>query len=329
MAEKNRKLQLFLIISIILSLSLNVLFLSKDINKLFSFYHSSSNEAHLLKRFPDNKPYVYFAYSTNSEAISDIPGHQDAVHLPDSLIIPPGVYNYHGYIYQLNKEGLYRFFHYAKGNQQRIVFNGNLDALLSGLSWMVSLGTIDNGKSAEELNSKASKENLFLTCGPTAKWVNSILNKLGIKSRLVSSLTLGKWNQYDNGHTLIEVFRKKYNKYVLYDIILHTYFLYKDRPLSLVELINHVSSDDYDIRSLANINASYNFSNDYDYGFIIEYIAANEKSLRRWYKRVMQVAMIHDGGQIFFFDEKNRARIEGYSSSYKYMDKREFLEKYY
>ena len=42
--------------------------------------------------------------------------------------------------------------------------------------------------------------------------------KNGVKSRLVSSLTLDSWNSYDNGHIMIEVFRPELKKWVVYDI---------------------------------------------------------------------------------------------------------------
>ena len=284
----------------------------------------------------DAEPIVYYVCFDQIEIIHPIgkTTRSNITTLPSNLIISPNLYIYNGKIFNLSKEGLYRFIITNKDNQQRVVYEKNLDALISAIAWIHTHGNSDNHLSNKELTKKATKSKIFLTCGHVSSWALHILNSLGIKARLVGGLTLEEWNGYDDGHTLIEVYREDLNKWTIYDIDNNCYFLKDGRPLSLLEFTNLSSSGDFEIKFISydiRVDIS-NFKNEktgFSYAFLSEKRVATNETLKRWYKRVMQVPMIKEGNFWYFFDLTNKSRIETYSKSYKYMDKKNFINKFY
>lgn len=279
-----------------------------------------------------NKPFVYLALFDKIEILNPTSGSFND--LPDSLVIPPNKYSFYGQTYELKKEGLYRFVFPGKENRQRIAYQKNIDALLSGICWIYSHGNSDDEKSYTQLTNKALHSKLFATCGPLSEWTNKFLKELNIKSRIVSTLTLDEWNNYDNGHVLLEVYRNDYGKWVVYDLDNKSYFTYQNTPLSLIEFAKHVVTNDYTIEYLApnsDIDKSNYYDNKtkYNYTFVMEARFANEDTRRKWYKRVMQVPLIGDDKYNYFFNDNNIARVQSYSNYYKFMNKEEFFERFY
>ena len=50
------------------------------------------------------------------------------------------------------------------------------------------------------------------------------MSRYNIRARFVLTLTLDPWNSYDNGHSMIEVYREDLKKWVLYDVDENAYF---------------------------------------------------------------------------------------------------------
>ena len=264
-----------------------------------------------------------------------LPVEEAGLSLPEDLVISPGKYNFAGKIYDLEEAGLYRFIDVSNNrNEQRIVYKNNLNSFLSAIAWIVSHGNLDDDKSVAELTQKATKSKLFLTCGGITSWVSSLLNEVDIQSRQVSSLTLQEWNNYNNGHTMIEIFRPDYQKWILYDLDSNAYFLREGTPLSLVEFIDCLDEDSYKIRYLAvdtkvAISHYLDKYNYYDYGFFSESIFLTENLLRQWYRCVIQVPIIDN---YFYTDENNCSRVKSYygePSSLVCLNKEEFIKKFY
>jgi len=279
-----------------------------------------------------NKPYVYYAYLTNVSAIDAIK-FENVNNLPNSLIIKPGSYNFFNHTYNLGDEGLYRLIYPGLVNEQRIVYTGNLDVLLSSIAWIYSHGTSDNSKSYDEINIKALNSKIFGTCGKISPWMVELLENEGYKSRTISTMTLDAWNAHANGHTMIEVFHPYYQKWILYDMDNNIYFENNGIPLSTVEFANVVPTNDYSIKYLANDSkldiSNFKDKEDYSWGFISESINANEETLRKWYQRAVQVVLIQEGNKFFFFDERDIDRIQSYSAKFKHLNQEEFMNKFY
>ncbi len=283
--------------------------------------------------YPDGPVFGYHAYMSDVRRVVAAKAPEDCPPLPESLVIPPGTYQFRGQALALQEEGLYRFLEVGEEQQQRIVYRADLHALLSGIAWIVSHGNSDHGKSHDELAEQAKTRKLFITCGPVSGWTIAVLADHGIRARSATSLTLENWNTYDNGHAMIEVYRKDIRKWVLYDVDGNCFFTWRDTPLSLVEFAYAVMRDyPYEFQFLAK-DTRLDVSNfkgkegKADYAFFCERMNA---AVRRWYRRIVQVPMLHDPkiGRCFF-DAANRQRIESYSKSFKYLEKSEFRRTFY
>ena len=281
----------------------------------------------------NNKSFVHYALF---DKIQEVPESQskDGKNLPSQLIISKGKYVFSNKIYDLDKEGLYRFIHPGVINEQRIVFENNFDSLLSSIAWIHSHGNKDDKKNYTDVLKKARNSKIFATCGSVSEWTVRFLKERGFRVRVVAVLTLDDWNSYDNGHILIEVFKEELKKWVVYDIDNDVYFTKDGNPLSLIEFTKQVRDDKYDINFIAKKNDidTSNFfdkENNYDYSFLIEARFLDQDTRRKWYKRVFQVPMIVDDKYSYFFDKENKTKIMTYSSFYRFLDENEFLSRFY
>ena len=65
-------------------------------------------------------------------------------------------------------------------------------------------------KKMAEINRKALRAKLFMTCGKIASWTRKVLESNGVRARIVTTLTLDSWNAHNNDHTMIEVYFDNY-----------------------------------------------------------------------------------------------------------------------
>lgn len=304
--------------------------------KVNTVFVKNNTDASVIKKNKDiksNKAIVYFLNGQVVEIVSGIE-RDNTLSVPDHLIIPPDRYHFfhEKKSYLLNKEGLYRFVQPGGKNSQKIVYKNNIDALLSAISWIVTHGVSDDGLEIVELTEKAQKTKLFLTCGNISKWSFDLLSSLGVKSRIVGGITLAEFNDYDNGHRLLEVWRDEWKKWVVYDLDNNSYFTDKINhvPLNVDEFSSRVADGDYDIVLMSldiRVDISgFRSSTGYDYSFFSEAMIVD---IKRWYARVMQVALIYDDYKYNFSDITNKDRLVKYRSYYKHMDRAVFMEKFY
>jgi hypothetical protein len=235
-------------------------------------------------------------YLKEIELIPNTTKNVNKVELYNSLIIPPGQYDFYNYSYDLNREGLYRFSLVGIENQQRIVYKNDIDAILSGISWISSHGNSDNNLTDEELTRKATTTKLYIECGRLSLWAQDFLNINGIKSRIVASKTMDAMNTYDNGHVLIEIYRDDYNKWILYDLDNNAFFKFNNTPLSFMQFVEIIKNNlDYEIVYISS-DSHYDISNfkegNYNYDLLIEKLST-DKSLKQWYKRVLQKPTVY------------------------------------
>ena len=284
----------------------------------------------------DNFPIVYHALNTKIKTIIPDKLNLNSKQIPDKLVIPSGTYIYYGNTYNLVDEGLYRFILPLEKNEQRIVFDGkNINSLMSAVAWIYSHGNSDNSKNIEELNFKALNSKIFGTCGTISIWIEDLLESNDIKSRVVQTLTLDDWNTYDNGHTMIEVYHVDLQKWILYDLDNNAYFLKNGIPLSLIEFIDAVKHDNYQIYILATDTtldvSNFVANNEFEYAFYAESVYANENTLKIWYERVIQVPMISEDKFSYFTTNnvEERKQMESYASHHKFLPIDEFQSKFY
>ena len=256
------------------------------------------------------------------------------IQLPENLIILPSSYNIDGVNFTVEQEGLLRILFIGDRNYQRIVFHEDTLALLSALSWILTHGNADKSKTQEELTDKATSDKLYLTCGPASKWAVNILRSVNIDAREVMTLITGQFNDYDNGHNMIEV--KEGDRWLLYDIDNNSYFTLAGRHLNLIEFRECVEQGNYKINKLSEDLPVYtgwiDQSKNYDFTFYAELRLISEKNLRKWYKRIIDMVLIESGDTMFFpvsNNENLNKRILRYSANINGMDSTMFYKKFY
>jgi len=253
--------------------------------------------------------------------------------LPEELIIKPGVYTMDSLQFDLRQEGLVRIMEIGSSNTQRIVFRYDTLALLSGLAWVITHGNADNNKSYDELEEKALTDKVFLTCGHTANWVVNLLRKRGIPAREVMILTLDKWNDYDNGHNMTEVYIG--NKWLLFDIDHNKYFVTENGQADLRDFQKRLKDSTLVLKDLAAdpvFQSGWENSDGYGLSFLSEMNSTDKESLLKWYGRNSNVILIEQNDSMYFQltdKQEVNARILSYSSFINGIEPDEFERKFY
>jgi hypothetical protein len=282
--------------------------------------------------FAQGNVVAYRAVGTEATIIK--PSGTQLPALPDTLVIAPGEYIFGGNTYKLTEPGLYRFLDMGQRQEQRIVDTGDVHTLMSALAWLHVHGTTDDKLAPDVLESEAKTRKLVASCGAIAGLATRILRRHGVSARVVATLAGPPYNTYDNGHTLFEVYRRDLGKWMVYDLDNNAYYEADGKPLSTMELIRRIPTNDYKVMTLAadGIAAARPPSDPgFDYSFYFELISGTEAALRNWLARVARVALIHDGGVFYFSsgDADLRKAVEKYSKAYRYLDDAEFMKRYY
>jgi hypothetical protein len=275
------------------------------------------------KKFPfTNTPFAYRALNDQVTRLEPAPV-PFALPLPNTLIISPGVYSFQGNVYRLKEAGLYRFYLVGKEYQQRIIFDGNIKALLSALSWISAHGDIDNALTQDQLETKALMYKLIVSCGVISYFANEVLTKNGVRSRVVSTVTLDDWNNYDNGHSMIEVFFPDTQAWVLYDLDNGYFFTdANDKPLNLLDFFYAAQTGRFKMIPITNQRA-FDIRTTIAF-FTEEYMG----SLKDWYKHAIQV--LYQSSYYFCVDTpENRKKFEEAYIGTQYLTADEYRKKYY
>lgn len=201
--------------------------------------------------------------------------------------------------------------------------------LLRLISANIKHGTKDDNLSVSEAFKELGRRNLSLTCGSASVFVKSLLDDIGIRSRVATSLTLNKWNEYDNGHTFLEVFFPKYKKWGVVDIDADRYFTLADgRPASVWDIAN--GGFDSIIVNVLSQDPWMDYSGFEEYQFFGEFVESNVED---WYRRVLQAVAIYDDTENKYLfpenDKKIADRIKSYSVSYDVVSNAEFKNNFY
>ena len=280
--------------------------------------------------FNAGRIFSYHAVFRELKTVDEVSVTGQEADLPATLFIRPGDYNFCGHIFKVREEGLYRFINLGIQNEQRMVYEKDIDVLLSSLAWIVSHGTADKKVDVEELSNKAKTGKLFLDCGMIVSWAVSILRSHNIEARVVRAITAENWNYFDDGHVLMEVFHPQYGHLVLFDLDNNTRFWKNSKPLNLIELSEALKTGGLTVEFISgdsNLNPSDQFVEKYDSNFYHEAIYASTDQLTAWYKRMIQIPIVDADDGIFFFNTQKQAELESFG--YKQIDQTEFMKRFY
>lgn len=280
-----------------------------------------------------SEPFAYLHRGADPVPVPAVAAGARPKPLPDELIVPPGVYSAHGKIHACHEEGLYRFFNPGVGNIQRVVYQADACALMSGLCWLHTHGGRDDFKTDDELCRLAMTGKLVMTCGPFSNFMTRLLAGRGVRIRVVEVKTLLDRNGYNDGHVLTEV--NLDGRWIVFDPDPHLFYRYNGRRLNLPDLVRQVRAGDYEREPLARAIpfAMTDFKDPesgYDYALWYETASALGDSA---FRRVMMIPIIPDGGARYYTTRTgaDQARAEALwsDSNMRHLPPDEFQTRFY
>jgi len=166
---------------------------------------------------------------------------------------------------------------------------------------------------------------LRMTCSYIAQFAEKLLNAYDIPCRFILTLTLDEWNDYNNGHSMIEVYQ--HDRWELWDIDQKHYFVFEGERVDAKTFCKiH-----YMLYELVKFSKSPILPKE-DKNNWLDLLTKTDDFRREWYARVCQIPMIRENGILYYTsDEQDRKRIELYpfSNPIIHLSQREFEEKFY
>ncbi len=240
--------------------------------------------------------------------------------LPKTLIMDPGVYHYKGEQFDCDAPGNYFFIHPIKSSEQRVIINkGSALETSLILSLLFMRGNVDDLVTDQaEVTDLAKRRYLFCTCSVSTRFVKKSLQDYGFKVRYVYTLATGQYNNYNNGHTLLEVFEEKEKRFVLVDIDKKLFFTNEEgRILNLYEF-SEILANNTPVQinrgsplSLVDWAGFTDTRSGFNYQFIETLFNFSDNELIQLYKRICAIPIIESGkrpsGTIFNKDYQDKA----------------------
>ena len=259
---------------------------------------------------------------------ADTPG--EAVSLVEGIFQPPGFVTVDGIVFDLRAEGVYRFYRLPTLSEQRIVWHGDLDALLSMLGYLWVYGKVDDPIEVDAALVAVRRRVIVATCTPLAHLAVAVLVAGNVTARPVVLITLDPWGGQDDGHTLVEVKSPDAN-WFLYDPSFNLCLVEKGRRLSLMDAIGPLKHRRAGLERLAGNTGHGPFSTrGFDYGFWVDERFGSDAMLHDWYQRMAGVPLVYDGGTYFVADDglanSDRERL---ARRYRLMSREAFLTRFY
>lgn len=252
--------------------------------------------------------------------------------LPGGLIISPGVYTFNGQNYDCTAEGLYKFWTPMTASQNRIVYQNNIDVLMSSISWICVNGRADESLTLVQKTNAAVNSKLRMLCGKTIEWARYVCSSLGIQTRTVRCLTSTTPTNYYDGHIMLEAFVG--GKWKLFDLtngntyqtILGGTSLLDIIPLKSDIALNRIDDDGYSIEPYV--------TSSFDSTSWIELTMRTPAQIRSELERVFQIPGIDHTDNLTYFYlpsgmESALAYITSLSTSFRVIPKATWVTMFY
>jgi len=238
-----------------------------------------------------NKLVVRRYYGDRIETLEPVLNRQQAENVSKSLIQKSSFVSFDNKIYDLRRDGLYRFYKLPDLAIQRVVCQNGIYSLLEMIGYLWIYGNRDDGKIEAQINGQILSRPIYGSCGTLVRVAYDICRSLGIKARIVATISAESWNGQDDGHTLLEIMNEE-GEWFVYDPSFHHVFLLNGKPLSLIDLCKHKNKFiEYKKLSGNMGHAEYNINN-YAYDFWIEERLYSKEVLAEWYNRILEVPLI-------------------------------------
>ena len=119
------------------------------------------------------------------------------------------------------------------------------------------------------------------------------------------------------------------------DLDVKVLFRRQGKRLSLLEAVDAIAEDDYELEGLSKATgiavASFFDKNGHDFGMYMETAFCSQEAVRAWYKRIMMFPIQHgdDASHYTARNEPDRQLADGLNKKSKYLARDEFVKKYY
>lgn len=254
----------------------------------------------------------------------------EAGSLADGIFQPPGFVTVDGSVFDLRTEGVYRFYRLSRLSEQRIVWHGGLDSLLSMLGYLWLYGNVDDPMEPGSAFAAVRRRVIVATCTSIAHLAVAVLAAGNVTARPVLLITLDEWGGQDDGHTLVEV-QSGEAGWFLYDPSFNICFAEKGHRLSLVKAVESLKHQYAVLERLPGNTGHGAFrAHGFDYGFWVDERLQSNAILGDWYRRMAGVPLVYDDGTFFFADDgltnSDRERL---ARRYRAIKRDAFLTRFY
>jgi hypothetical protein len=250
---------------------------------------------------------------------------------PPELIIPTGVYSINGKRVKLENEGVFRYIDYKKGiSYQKIIYVKNFEYLLHSVCWIAVHGGQDEGLDLDEYDVVCQTRYLSLKCNKISQFLMKLFEKLNIRSRIVTTLTLDTWNHYDNGHTILEIYNPTLKKWMIMDPDFNSIYLYENKHISVLDFINLKEKKLFDKIQVKKLSTSpnYDISPDEDYkfnfSFHLDWLYLGLENRKYWFDIILIQA---DDGFFYYYGSSSKPNL--YAPNYIKLKKEDWIKKFY
>lgn len=251
------------------------------------------------------------------------------VSLSNGVIQSPGFVEVAGVVFDLRREGVYRFYRLSSLSEQRVVCTGGAESILQSVGYLLGYGNNDDTISETNLVKELTRRRVVGSCGTLSLVTQKILSNVQVLSRVVVLMTLDPWGGHDDGHTLLEI-ADRGNNWYLYDPSFGMCFKRDGRRLSLVEF-SKFKNEGIELESLPSNSGYSRFaSRGYDYDFWIGERFLSPDRLLDWYRRVGDLPLVADNGRLYCPQSSVRSDSDQrILSRYVILTDGEFQERFY
>lgn len=231
----------------------------------------------------------------------------------------------------ISHSGLYRLIDFKNGGGRQFnILSGNVINDLISLMPCFDRGNRDDYLSYKQKTKKLFIDNLSLTCGPVSRFVKSWLEEFypNVEARIVHWFTEKEMNEYDNGHTCLEVYIEKFKKWIVFDF--NRACLYKQDKvyLSALECNSSMNEDLCYINHV--VDPSFN-TKGISYVFFEKFMKA-EDGKKTFLDRIFGVCIIEENERFYAVGRSNKdsdSIIRQHYNNIKLMTQNEFEKKFY
>jgi hypothetical protein len=260
------------------------------------------------------------------------------------IVREPATVRFGGRAFRIEREGLYRFADYDARAFRNVIYYGRDDfTLFASLCRIHVHGRADIKLSGKERDAAVLTRRLSIHCGPFHGYCLRTMQGLGLRVRRVQLLTLEDWNDYDNGHILLEHFHPEEGRWIALDLDTRSVFVDAAGAfMDTYQLTRAVrEGKPYEIWRICTTDGS-DHADPFD--TFHEEVHLMEEGKRAWLRRIAQVPFVcetevgDDGRTVYpayypYADEQVHERVEEYKRvrgmDFHGLPEAEWLERFY